>query len=661
MALVRGDLDAALESLEKSQALDSNSADTRYLLVNLLLEGLQTDFAKFEGLAQKYASVVEFGPQQFRFLQQLTLGKIRSGQPLAAFEQLLKLVPKVGSTFAATQNRQRELELASGYVVDSDAWIATELSRTYVQASPAERQQMEQLVADELASIENMLIPLQREKLRFLQWLPSAAPRLIELASSMMGGDEHTIADQILLPLLHADDPQLPESALRLLSQPTSSDNNQIRYGSLEMNSVIDGQPAADLTAEGLQSSGWREGLVRVDISDRSRYAYGKPVDLVSQRYGRPELTVAMSGSMVMLRTGNGTDRGRLDFPGASADAATDELTRATLRGGLLLIEKSSEVAAFDIQRDLMSGGDALLWRHSLFSPGTVPQIQFAPQDVVSENTQLGFAISHRKMPSKQQSVVGPLTPAGVLLQIGTKLMMLDALTGRQVWMRDGYDDSVSLAAQDLEIAVVHRSQGRVQILDCRDGKALRQSEVAGKWLHWFSHNGLLVDLSRSDVIPPPPPTVRVWNAFTGAEVMRVEAAIGSCADVCEGRYLVVLEPNSKLHYCDLDSPGQTLVVQHVIESDARVNSISVERFQDRLVVLSTTEKAAPGREEIQQVNGDVFGLETTSGKLLWSSPGQLSGVDVSNITTSWVMTLHAGAFDLSSAGRAVPRQHCLN
>ncbi len=629
LAAARGDLVGAMQALEQSYALDPTSADTRYLLVNMLLDGLKTDFAAFEDLAQKYADVVEFGPQRFRFLQQLTLGKIRSGQHAAAFQRLLMLVPKVGSTFAATQNRQRELELANGYVVDSDAWIATELARSHAQVAPGDREQMQGLIKNELASLESMLVPLQREKLRYLQWLPNAGPALLGLANSMLGGDEQTIAEQLLLPVLHGGDEQMVEAARGLLGQPTLSDRYTNNLGRLAIGSIVDdptGLPPAPAES-GDSEAGWPEGMVRVEVSDESRYAYGNQIELLSERYGRPELTVALSGSMVILRDGNGHDRARLEFPGASADAATDEMTRGTIRGGLLLIEKSSELAAFDIQRDLMSGTDSLLWRHSLFSPGAAPNVQFSRQEVTSQNTSLGFPLSHRKMPLNQQSIVGPLTPSGVIVQIGTKLIMLDALTGRQVWMRDGYDDSVSLAAQGLEIAVVHRSRGRTQILDCRDGAIVRQSKVDGSWTHWFSHQGIMVELSRSDVIPPLPTNLRAWNVFTGEEVFRIATSMNSSADVCEGRYLVVLEPNSKIYYCDLEAPREVLVREHQITTAARVGSIAVERFEDRLVVLCSSDRAVSREADVIPVQGAVFGLECRTGDLLWSRPGHLAGM----------------------------------
>lgn len=627
LALLDQRWEQAQSSLEKSYALDSENADTRFLLADLLLSGLQADFARFEAMAQKYGEVVEFGPQRFRFLQQLTLGKIQSGQPFEAFQRLLMLIPNIGSTFASSHERQRELELAPGYVVDSDTWIAVELARAYSQATPAERTEMDRLIAAELASTQDMLIPLQREKLRFFQWLPPATGALIELASSMLSGDERIVAEQLLEPLLHSPNPSFAETARQLLSQPSLSDRYESAWGELGMRSAAGEFPTEATQSRTTPATGWRSGLVQAQISDDSRYAYGLPLELISERHGRPELMVALSGAMVMLRTGNGIDRGRLEFSGASSDATTDELTRGTIRGGLLLIEKSSELAAFDIQRDLLSGSEALLWRHSLFNPGAAPSIPFTRQEVTSENTQLGFAISHRKMPLKQQSIVGPLTPAGVLVQTGTKLKMLSTLTGRPVWSRDGYDDSVSLAATGTEVAVIERGRGKVQILDCRDGQLVRDYEIAEKWLPWFSHQGWVVELSRTDVIPPPPTTVRVWNAFTGEELLQIESAIGSCADVCEDRYLVLLDGNSQLVYCDLGAPGKPLVQRHPVKLSQPAQSISIERFEERLVVLCSDERASVGLTEMVPVQGSVLALDARSGELLWDRPGYLSGM----------------------------------
>ncbi|MCC7334368.1 MAG: PQQ-like beta-propeller repeat protein [Pirellulaceae bacterium] len=634
LALVQGDLPQALRSLEASYALDPNSADTRYLLVDLLLNGLVADFPRFEELAHKYAAVVEFGPQRFRFLQQLALGKIRSGQYLDAFERLLSLIPQVGSTFATTQNRQRDITLGRGHQVDSDAWIATELSRAYVAATPTDRRSMQRSIESELSSIENTMVPLRREKLRFLQWLPTANPALIALASSLLGGEEQTIAEQLLLPPLVSGDAKDSQIARELLKLPALADQRfaSPNFSASRLANRAGFNDAALLTPENASPDSnharwpdeWNRGVVRMDASDESRYQFGSKVELVAERYGRPELSVALSASMVVLRTGQGDDRAHFEFPGASSDASTDAITRATIRGGLLLIEKSSEVAAFDIHRDMTSRVDAMLWRHSLFNPGAGPSVPFSIPEVSTDNTRLGFTLTHRQMPGKQQALVGPLTPSGLVLQVGTRVILLDALTGRQIWSREGYDDRVRLAGQGLEVAIVNPSLGVVQVVDCRDGTELRTREFRGDWKPWFSHNGMLVDFSESQIVPPPPTTLRVWNALTGEEALRLEVPLGGCAQVCEGRYLVVLEPNSYLHYCDLNDPQHILVKRHAIKTDLNVESIAVQRFENRLVVLPNSGIARTALDDMLPVSGDVYTLDTETGELLWDKPGRL-------------------------------------
>lgn len=636
LALAQGNLPQALRSLERSYALDPNSADTRYLLVDLLLDGLVSDFPNYESLAHKYADIVEFGPQRFRFLQQLALGQIRSGQYLDAFQRLLSLIPQVGNTFASTLNRQSHVSLEEGRQVDSDVWIATGLARAYAAASPDDRQAMQQLVERELRSIENTMVPLRREKLRYLQWLPPANKSLLELAKLMLGGDEQTIAEQLLQAPLYSGEAGISQVALNLLQQPALEDraipppsfnssrfpNRQIRGQEADDGSSL---PAGAADAEAARSNPgeWNRGLVRIDASDENRYQFGSRIDVIAERYGRPELSVALSSSMVVLRTGQGDDKAHFEFPGASSDAASSAMTRATLRGGLLLIEKNSEIAAFDIYRNSISRGDAMLWTHSLFTPGAGPRQLMMNPEIATDKTRLGFSLSHRQLPGRQQAIVGPLTPTGLVLQIGDRVLMLDALTGRELWSRTGYDNRVRLAAAGIEIAIVNPSEGLVQVVDCRDGAELRRYEIRGKWVPWLSYNGTLVDFSESQIVPPPPTTVRVWDGLSGAEALRLEVPLGSCAEVCEGRYLVVLEPNAFLHYCDLQNPQQTYT-RHPIHTELNVESISIQRFENRLVVLPNTGRARAAQEDMLPVSGDVYALDCQTGELLWDKPGRL-------------------------------------
>ncbi len=636
LSMANGDLPLALDALTRSFELDPNSADTRYLLVELLLTGLATDFKKYEPLAQNYSSIVEFGPQRFRFLQQLALGKIRAGQFQAAFESLLDLIPQNGGTFVTSQNRELELDLGGGYQVDSDAWISVELARAYEQASPQERQAMQARVSQELVSIDDTMVPIRREKMRFLQWLPAASSTLAELARSLLGGDDQTTGEHLLQPLLFSKSSETRSMALALLHQVALADRRLRVDRDLSGLSILDARNSiagtaaqpADLvpvvTDTGTEEAGWNTGLARMSASDESRYNYGVTLDLVAERYGRPPVRVALSGPSVIIRHAHGDDRSHLDFPSASADVPADSLTRAEIRGGLLLLEKSSEIAAFDIHRDDASSLDPLLWRHSLLSPSASPTREFALPDVLTINGPFGIVVPKRKMPDNQQAIVGPLTPAGPVIQIGTEVILLDSLTGRKVWSRDGFDSRISLTGRGLEVAIVNPSLGAVQILDCRDGAQIRQVEYRGDWKNWYCHNGMLVEFQESSALPPQPSLLRVWDAMTGKEALNVELSASAQVDACEGRYLAIVEPDSKLHFCDLQDPDNFVYAVHEIKNALNIAAISVQNFEGRVIVLTNSNKSRQAGSDLLPVNGYVYAIDAATGELIWDQPGRL-------------------------------------
>lgn len=637
LLLAQGDIEDAIAALSRSYELDSENPDTRYLLVETLLHALSADFSRFEKLAQQYGDIVEFGPQRFEFLQQLALGKIRSGQHLEAFEQLLALMPSSDGSFVTTATRDHPLQLESGHTVESDVWIRSELARAYEAASAEDRQLMEQLVMEEIVTLENTLIPLRREQLRFLGWLPPAGAAVIQLARDLMGGDEQTIAEQFLVPLQFSRDPALRQTAVGLLRQPAKADERSLsaaQMGWLPLdpslpgvppNAQVDASKNANLQPATGSESQWNTGMLRMSVSNDGRYDIGAVVDVVSERYGRPQLAVRLSGSMVVLSNGNGDDV-MFEYPRGSADTG-DVFIKAVIRGGLLIIETSSEVAGFDIYRGLTSRSDALLWRRSLFTPGAGPTREFVVPDTSSVNTPLGFSMHVRQMPGKQQAIVGPLTPAGLVVQLGTDISLLDPLTGKTLWTRGGYDDRVQLAGHDLQVAIINPSMGAVEIVDCRDGKQLERQVYQGSWRTWFTHNGIVVDFEKTSSVPPPPTNLRVWNALTGEVLKTLELAVGSRADVCEGRFVAITEPDGKLHFFDLKDAEQWKYRVHDVKIERELESISLQRFESRLVVLTSGSKARRPSPDLISAHGFVYCLDAESGDLSWSRPGYLENL----------------------------------
>ncbi len=650
LILAKGEIDEALLVLTQSYELDPENVETRYLLVETLLEGIEKDFAKYAERANQFRSVVEFGPQRFRFLQWLALGSLQAGNEQAGFQNFMELMhERLGVLRSSIDSRANELRLSEGYSVDADNWIATSLARLYESSNDEQRQLMDQAVKQELASLSDFVTGRRRQTLEFFRWHPSASDALLDTAITLLNREDQSRAEKILVPFLESNDSTVRNVAAKLLEKRTTQDN--LRFGpqgqafpsaaermaeQQDLDTVVDD---VNETTDSTRPFEWNSGLLTAKVRQEGprRYPQGMRLPMVAERYGRPEFDVKLSGGMLIISNMNGEDIGRLEFNRASADI-DDEYARAYVRGGLLIVETSSEVVGIDLYRGLMDSRDAMLWRQSLLYPNASPNRAFsrAPKPPTASESLLGVPIAIRKTAGRK-TAVGPLTPAGLILQLANNIALIDAYSGRKLWEREGYDGNVRIAADGLNLAVINPSLGQVEILDCRDGAALRQYDYRGDWEPWFAYKQIMVDYSTEQ--PPNAgnagvnssrtkrPIIRVWNTLTGEDIVPpLQLASGSKANVFEGRYLVVVEPSSTMHYFDLES---NVYKQFETAVDAQLNSIHLERFGQTLVVLSNAgenQNNAFGTPPflLKPVNGYVYAIDLQEHRLLWDRPGKL-------------------------------------
>ncbi len=86
----RGKSAEAVELLRKSYAINPENGETRYLLVDALLAGLESDFDRYLPWATEFEPIIE--SQRFRFLVMLARGNLKAGQYELAFTRLMELV-----------------------------------------------------------------------------------------------------------------------------------------------------------------------------------------------------------------------------------------------------------------------------------------------------------------------------------------------------------------------------------------------------------------------------------------------------------------------------------------------------------------------------------------------------------------------------------------
>jgi hypothetical protein len=422
-------------------------------------------------------------------------------------------------------------------------------------------------------------------------------------------------------------------TAEQLLRLPAEADLQQLGPGGRDFQNPVSKQLPQLLEAVLSQSDAsqrsffpevdWNAGRVETRTTkDYRLYQLGRRVDVRGERYGRPELLVSLSDSLIGISNTNGEPVGALAYAAATSDLTNNLFNRVTVRGGLLMLETASEIVAFDLYRGFTPDRDPVLWRYSLI--GAAPETTFNSAEFSQPNAALGIKLMRRQTPNALPATVGPITPACQVVQSGTTILGLDLLTGKRLWVLEGYDNKeVRLAAEGLEVAIVNPAEGKVQVIDCRDGKTLREREYRGDWNHWFAYQAMMVDFRQdadSGMVE-----LRVWNALTGETVKQLKVDSFSRAAECEQRYFVILQPSNQMLYVDL----KTLVINETeAPVDADLNSIALERFQDRLVVIVESVKARlrqPMRPPLElPVNGSLYAIDIESGGLLWEKPGKV-------------------------------------
>ena len=676
LTIAAGKLPEAVDLLERSFQLDPKNAETRFLLVETLLKAFDTDFDKYQVVAQKYDDVFELSEQRYRYLQSLALGNVRNKMHYAAFERMLELMrARLEENFSTQQRRRESLTIAAGHTVDSDAWIATQLARCYAEASEEDRKKMQVAIVQNLDSVKNSMLTTRRQLLRYFAWLPDAAPTVLSVAEELFTSDV-TTAERLLQPAWLSDDKLIQSKAAELLyNNPLADWYTMGPFGTFAQ-SRLDSDVRVPLN--GFSPSGRAlnedvdERSIEISLAElqnlkpdwprgRMEYRKGDPGDPVNDietirsnagpplsgpqfRYGRPNFAVRLLGSNVLIVNELGQRIKMLSFERATGDLQ-DSFARCQINGGLILVETASELLAIDLYRQ-SDFTDSLIWRHSLVTPSASPFREASQVATVTKQTPLGFSIQERAGTAARQAAVGPLTPVGVVVQSGAVLSMLDSMTGAVVWSRDGFSDQVRFASSGLELSVVEPSTGVVQILDARDGLEIRRFDFKGDWQSWHSRGSLLVDYKMGKSLKTMagiatdadnPSTVRVWNAISGEEVQRIELAPRSLATLCEDRYLVIMEPTvakaGKLHYLDLETLSYAM---HEVERDAGLDMIQAMRFEERLVVVGFDSKEwrdgglqakslkASRAADSLLACGLIYGLDIHDGSKLWPTPARL-------------------------------------
>ncbi len=643
-----GKVDEAIELLRKSYAIDPKNGETRYLLVDALLSGLENNFDRYLPLATEFEPIIE--SQRFRFLVVLARGNLQAGQYELAFNRLMELVrERSAEREPGLQSRMQAMTVGPNHQVDIDTWISVQLGTVFDKSTPELQKKM-------LATIEERMQatakshPLARQtELRFLKWLEAAQPSILAVASTMLGGPEQTKAERMLQPVLHSRNAELRQQAAELLKRNAEADDKaMLAYGlmagddpdtptSLEAGPPTPTVRPLPLSADKLV---WPAGMIEAKVSANAGPVNFNQVRIrnTSNRYGRSAVELSLTNDHLIVSNSLGHPIANCVFEG---NEMLDGMLRGQVDGGLVLLESLGELVAIDMYRTEEADMDPLLWRYSLSRVPTSPRKQHAPAVPVQNNNVLGMRTYMRG--AEREAIIGPVTPAGIVIQKDTEVILLDVMTGLPIWSRGGYDATTTLVAHGLEIAIVRSENAKIDILDCRDGSLLRQVQQAEPWKPLCAAGKHLVQFKEKmsvrkggiHIETPDSCDVRLLDALTGNVLVETSFAPNTRAEACADHFFVAIEESGRLWYCNI-ATGQ--VVEHMLDKQPKLQHVRVQAFGDRLVVWTSlqnvsssanivvkpdTDDAAMNRG-LYAINGSIIALEAETGKMLWDRAGTL-------------------------------------
>lgn len=644
-----GKIAEAIELLRKSYAIDPSNGETRYLLVDALLAGLESDFDRYLPLATEFEPIVE--SQRFRFLVMLARGNLNAGQFELAFGRLMELVrERTTSRQPGLQVRSQTMTLNDGHQVDIDTWIAVHLGMVY-QKAPADLQQKMLAVIQERMRVAANSHPLTREaELRFLTWIEPSHSSILTLARSLLGGADQTRAERMLQPLLTSGSQEMRTQALALMKQNANADEKAMLAVRGMAPGLDDGVRPLDpsespaVAPPMVDINRWPSGMIESRVSANTGPVNFNQIRLrqVSNRYGRDPVELNLANDHLIITNPLGQPIGSCLFQDVSQEL-TDGMLRAQVDGGLVFVETSRELIAFDMYRADEGGTDPILWRHSLSRFPTGPRKPHSPPLPVSTVNVLGIRAYSRGQ--DREAIVGPVTPAGVVIQKEAEIILLDALTGLPLWSRAGYDATTSLLAHGLEVAVVSAENAKIDILDCRDGSLLRKVDqvvgwkplaVAGKHLVQIKEKSSGVRKSAIVTEIADSCDLRLLDAFTGKLTVETSFAPNTRAECCAERFMIAIEESGRLFYCNMET-GQ--VVEHMLDKQPKLQHVRVQQFGDRLVTWTSTQSGVSGGSQsvkpdtdemamnrgLYAINGSIIALDANTGQLLWDRAGSIS------------------------------------
>jgi outer membrane protein assembly factor BamB/tetratricopeptide (TPR) repeat protein len=662
-----GNLDTAIADFRQAHQLLPDDVLIGELLVESLLAGLSSDFAKYREAIPEVERLIVRHNHRLEFLRLLGVGAIKSGDYPAALDAYLKLADMAPAGSGDDLNAESAAlpgldEVAPGQWVQRDAWLRARIEQLRTAAPDDQRQKIDATLA---AKLQEISAAGKTEDLR--RWIELAGSHpavddVIEKLLTRLGGPDSLLERERLLGKLaqSVDETRQPGALWRLVKlyeEAKRPESAAIVYRKLIASwpdtIVAEGKTAPEVLASEAASSvrelleepqSWPVGFVE-SSDDLPKQAIGRKA-LPGNRHQRSfdipfngspgpffeNHSVALDPRQQSLSMTDGLGRERLRIALGELNSRNrnfmgfnnPQFNSVSAHGHLLMYSAGFQVMAFDTLRPPVTPAKPLWVQDLSESLGGVPLNMGIHQRMVNvawgENRMIAQDANGRPI-----GQTGPTTRHGMVVQRYRDILCLDPLTGSVRWQRRNAPAGCELFGDDQTIIAAPVEGGEGWVLSAEDGTLLgqckippleqRMGNVGSKLLVWRADGG------RS--------TVSLLDPWKNDTLWSKEFAANSKAALVGQQVLGVYEPTGKFVLINL--PSGEKVISEKLESERQLTGIYLLPYEDSYLLITNSPprnldprvpiQPAPGGMNNPLINGRMYAFSAKTGAALWEKP----------------------------------------
>lgn len=639
MALQRGQFREAYADLKRALEIKSDDTQVRELMLGSLLEGLRVDFASYRDLRPDIERLIVDPSQRSNYLWLLAGGLQRSGDVVGAFETLLN--------FGDTQVADDDLDRLDGSMsIRRDRLVQSRVVDLYEAAGPAERAAFDKALEARVSSL--LSADDQRQAARFLAYFgrfPAVAPlRERSVETAVHEGD--WLAEELRLRGLagSTDKTVAPQASLRLAGMYLSADKPDAALAMINLirdrwrgESVVGGKTGDEVARDWLKKptieqllsnrEPWPQGLVEADRlpnvgGTTGTRAYAIPI--VNDRgpfYRNVTLEVNTRGQEFTARDSLGRPLWKVSMESQSQYAPPIG-NRAQVSGHLTVVSVGTQIVAIDPLGTADAPGARILWRQPLTEIASSAVLPIAAAGRRGRNPYSEFS-----------GMMGPVTRDYVCFQRGRKLLVLDPISGRPLWTRDGMAPGAELLGDEEFIISIspEPEADTATVFRALDGKIVATRHVPtanSTFRREFVGRDLLIWGPSGDR-----QIVARFDVWANRTVWDRRFPLKSQYRMIDWEEAAILEPEGKFTVIGLSDGAVRL--QASADPEPELFDIIVQRTAEQYLLVANTQIAPTALPRISRVsshseavNGKVYGFERPTGRRLWMTPVERQGLD---------------------------------